>query len=118
MTVPVIIEFGIDPHAAVATNMMALIFMSLGGSLPFARKDLLELCLLPVCIALTLVGSANRCAAVAPCSSASTPVDDCPRDDCSRGVFVDKKRQLGTNQHPRIEQQKTSRLSRDSQSQR
>jgi uncharacterized protein len=58
MTVPVMIEFGIDPHVAVATNMMALIFMSLGGSLPFARKGLLEHRLLPVCSALTLVGSA------------------------------------------------------------
>ena len=57
ITVPVMIEFGIDPHVAVATNMMALIFMSLGGSLPFARKGLLERHLLPVCIALTLVGS-------------------------------------------------------------
>jgi hypothetical protein len=38
ITVPVMIEFGIDPHVAVATNMMALIFMSLGGSLPLLRR--------------------------------------------------------------------------------
>lgn len=58
ITVPVLIEFGIDPHIAVATNMMALIFMSLGGSLPFARKGILEKRLLPLCIILTLIGSA------------------------------------------------------------
>lgn len=58
ITVPVMIEFGVDPHVAVATNMMALIFMSLGGSLPFARKGVLELRLLPFSVALTLVGSA------------------------------------------------------------
>jgi uncharacterized membrane protein YfcA len=58
ITVPAMIEFGIDPRIAVATNMMARIFMSLGGSLPFARKGALERSLLPVSIALTLVGSA------------------------------------------------------------
>jgi uncharacterized membrane protein YfcA len=58
ITVPVLIEFGIDPHVAVATNMMALMFMSLGGSLPFARKGVLKRRLLPACILLTLIGSA------------------------------------------------------------
>jgi uncharacterized membrane protein YfcA len=50
-------EFGIDPYIAVATNMMALIFMSLGGSPPFVRKGVVDRRLLPACIALTLVGS-------------------------------------------------------------
>jgi hypothetical protein len=36
------IEFGIDPHVAVATNMTALIFMGLGGALPFARNGVIE----------------------------------------------------------------------------
>jgi uncharacterized membrane protein YfcA len=58
ITVPVMIEFGIDPHVAVATNMMALIFMSLGGSLPFARKGVVARRVLPLSIALTMVGSA------------------------------------------------------------
>jgi hypothetical protein len=42
ITVPVMIAFGVEPHVAVATNMMALIFMSVGGSLPFARKGVVE----------------------------------------------------------------------------
>jgi uncharacterized membrane protein YfcA len=57
ITVPVMIEFGIDPHVAIATNMMALIFMSLGGSLPFARKGVVKQRLLPISIVLTLIGS-------------------------------------------------------------
>jgi uncharacterized membrane protein YfcA len=58
ITVPVMIAVGIEPHIAVATNMMALIFMSVGGSLPFARKGVLERRLLPLSIVLTLIGSA------------------------------------------------------------
>jgi uncharacterized membrane protein YfcA len=52
-----LITMGIEPHVAVATNMMALIFMSAGGSLPFARKGVIERRLLPVSIGLTVVGS-------------------------------------------------------------
>jgi hypothetical protein len=36
------IAMGIEPHVAVATNMMALIFMRVGGSLPFAQKGVIE----------------------------------------------------------------------------
>jgi uncharacterized protein len=57
ITVPVMIEVGIDPHVAVATNMMALVFMSAGGSLPFARKGMIERPRLPVFVVLTLIGS-------------------------------------------------------------
>jgi uncharacterized protein len=58
ITVPVLIAFGIEPHVAVATNMLALIFLSTGGSLPFARKDVIERRILPLGIILTVVGSA------------------------------------------------------------
>src|ERR1700683_1314857 len=51
------IALGVEPHVAVATNMMALIFMSVGGSLPFAQKGVIERRLLPVSIALTVIGS-------------------------------------------------------------
>jgi uncharacterized protein len=37
LTVPVMLSFGFEPHVAVATNMLALIFLSLGGTLPFLR---------------------------------------------------------------------------------
>ena len=58
ITVPVMIALGVEPHAAVATNMMALIFMSVGGSLPFAREGIVERRLLPLAVILTLIGSA------------------------------------------------------------
>jgi uncharacterized protein len=57
ITVPVMIQFGIEPHVAVATNMLALMFMSVGGSLAFARKGVLVGKLLPINILLTIVGS-------------------------------------------------------------
>src|SRR5580700_136733 len=42
ITIPVLLQFGIEPRTAVATNMLALTLLSFGGLLPFA---------------LTLVGS-------------------------------------------------------------
>jgi uncharacterized membrane protein YfcA len=58
ITVPVLIAFGVEPHVAVATNMLALVFMSAGGSLPFARKGVIERSILPLGIILTVAGSA------------------------------------------------------------
>jgi uncharacterized protein len=58
ITVPVMIQFGIEPHVAVATNMLALVFMSIGGSLPFAQKGVLSRERLPSLIAVTIIGSA------------------------------------------------------------
>jgi uncharacterized membrane protein YfcA len=58
ITVPVLIAFGVEPHVAVATNMLALVFMSAGGSLPFARKGVIERRILPLGIILTVAGSA------------------------------------------------------------
>src|ERR1700722_16859039 len=57
ITVPAMFQFGIDPRVAVATNMFALTFMSIGGSLPFLRGNDLNRARLPVLIALTLAGS-------------------------------------------------------------
>jgi uncharacterized membrane protein YfcA len=58
ITVPVMFQFGIDPRVAVATNMFALTFMSVGGTLPFLRGDVLNRRRLPGLIAATLAGSA------------------------------------------------------------
>jgi uncharacterized protein len=57
ITVPVMIQLGIEPHVAIATNMLALTFMSVGGSLAFARKGVPVGRSLPVNILLTVVGS-------------------------------------------------------------
>ena len=57
------IAVGIEAHVAMATNMMALIFMSAGGALPFARKGVIERRLLPLAITLTVAAPAS-----VPCS--------------------------------------------------
>jgi uncharacterized protein len=58
ITVPAMIAVGIEPHAAVATNMLALIFLSVGGSLSFNGKGVIERRILPLGIILTVLGSA------------------------------------------------------------
>jgi uncharacterized membrane protein YfcA len=57
ITVPVMIAMGIEAHVAVATNMLALTFMSVGGSLPFIGKDVLSRSRLLPSIVLTIIGS-------------------------------------------------------------
>jgi uncharacterized protein len=57
ITVPTMIVVGIEPHVAVATNMLALIFLSVGGSLSFKGKGVIDLPVLPVGLILTVIGS-------------------------------------------------------------
>lgn len=58
ITVPVMIQLGVAPHTAVATNMFALTFMSLGGTLPFFHTGALNRRRLPILAVLTMLGSA------------------------------------------------------------
>lgn len=58
ITVPVMIAVGIEAHVAIATNMLALVFLSLGGSLSFKGKGVIENRVLPLAISLTVIGSA------------------------------------------------------------
>ena len=51
------IQFGIEPHVAIATNMLALVFMSAGGSLAFVRRGVLVRRILPANILVTVAGS-------------------------------------------------------------
>jgi uncharacterized membrane protein YfcA len=57
ITVPVMFQFGVDPRVAVATNMFALIFMSIGGTLPFLKSNVIDRSRLPALVLLTLFGS-------------------------------------------------------------
>lgn len=57
ITVPAMFQFGIEPRTAIATNMLALTFMSIGGTLPFLGKSAINRRRLPLLIALTLAGS-------------------------------------------------------------
>ncbi len=58
ITVPAMIAVGIEPHVAVATNMLALVFLSAGGSLSFKGKGVIDRRVLPLGIVLTVIGSA------------------------------------------------------------
>jgi hypothetical protein len=57
ITVPVMIALGIEAHVAIATNMLALTFMSAGGSLPFIGRGVLSGSRLLPSIVLTIIGS-------------------------------------------------------------
>ncbi len=58
ITIPVMLQFGIDPRVATATNMLALTFMSVGGALPFIGKGAFDRERLPLFVGLTLLSSA------------------------------------------------------------
>ena len=58
ITVPAMFQFHLDPRTAVATNMFALTFMSMGGALPFLRGQAVDRKRLPLLIELTIAGSA------------------------------------------------------------
>jgi hypothetical protein len=57
ITVPAMLQFHIEPRTALATNMFALTFMSLGGAFPFLRGQAADRGRLPLLTALTLAGS-------------------------------------------------------------
>jgi uncharacterized protein len=57
ITVPAMLQFGIEPRSAVATNMLALTLMSIGGSLSFRGRNIIDRRRLPLLIILTLGGS-------------------------------------------------------------
>jgi uncharacterized membrane protein YfcA len=57
ITVPAMISLGLEAHIAVETNMMALTFMSIGGSLPFIGHRVIHRSHLPMSVLLTVAGS-------------------------------------------------------------
>lgn len=57
ITIPVMLQYGMEPRTAVATNMFALVLLSLGGALPFARTPAMDRPRLPLQTGLTLAGS-------------------------------------------------------------
>ena len=58
IAVPVMFQFGIDPRVAVATNMFGLVFMSIGGTLPFVRQKKIDYRKVSPFIVLTIISSA------------------------------------------------------------
>lgn len=64
IAVPVMFQFGIDPRVAVATNMFALVFMSVGGTIPFLRQGKIEFHRISPLVAITIIASALGAAIV------------------------------------------------------
>jgi uncharacterized membrane protein YfcA len=58
IAVPVMFQIGIEPKVAVATNMFGLVFMSIGGTIPFVRKGAIDLSKISPLIVLTIISSA------------------------------------------------------------
>ena len=58
ITVPAMFQIGVDPRVAVATNMFGLVFMSIGGTIPFVRQRKIDYSKLSPFIILTLISSA------------------------------------------------------------
>lgn len=57
ITVPVMIQLGLESHSAVATNMFALVFLSAGGLAPFFKNRMVLRRELPLMTILTIGGS-------------------------------------------------------------
>ena len=58
IAVPAMFQVGIDEKVAIATNMFGLVFMAIGGTIPFLRQGKIEVGKLTPLIVLTLIGSA------------------------------------------------------------
>ncbi len=58
IAVPAMFQAGIEPRTAVATNMFALVFMAVGGTIPFVRQKRIAYRRITPLIILTIVSSA------------------------------------------------------------
>jgi len=58
IAVPAMFQVGIEPRVAVATNMFALVFMSVGGAVPFIRQKRVSYAKIWPLVLLTIVSSA------------------------------------------------------------
>ena len=70
IAVPVMFQLGIEPRVAVATNMFALVFMSVGGAVPFIRQGRIDYKKISPLVLLTIVSSAIGAALVGIISGA------------------------------------------------
>lgn len=64
IAVPAMFQVGVDPKVAVATNMFGLVFMAVGGTIPFLRQGKIDVKRISPLVGLTLIGSALGAALV------------------------------------------------------
>ena len=74
ITVPVMFQFGIEPRAAVATNMFGLTFMAIGATIPFLKQGAINIKKVSPLIVFTVVGSAIGAALVGFISDKTMPI--------------------------------------------
>jgi uncharacterized membrane protein YfcA len=70
IAVPAMFQAGMEPREAVATNMFALLFMAIGGTIPFARQGKIDYPRLRPLVILTIISSAIGAALVGIISGA------------------------------------------------
>src|SRR4051794_2541528 len=58
IAVPVMFQVGIDEKVAVATNMFGLTFMSVGATIPFVRRGMIDYRKVSPLVVLTIISSA------------------------------------------------------------
>ncbi|MGE3466212.1 MAG: sulfite exporter TauE/SafE family protein [Pyrinomonadaceae bacterium] len=58
IAVPAMFQVGIDAKTAVATNMFGLVFMSIGGAIPFIRQKRIDFAKVTPFIVITVIASA------------------------------------------------------------
>lgn len=58
INVPAMFQLGIEPKVAVATNMFGLVFMAVGGTIPFVREKRIDYVRTWPLVSITLVSSA------------------------------------------------------------
>lgn len=71
ITVPLMFQFGIEPRVAVATNMFALVFMAIGGTIPFLKARTISFSKVTPLAVITFFGSAIGALIVGIISDAS-----------------------------------------------
>src|SRR5829696_1043491 len=64
ITVPVMFQFGIPEKEAVATNMFGLVFMAIGGTIPFVRARVINFRRTSPLVIMTIISSAIGAALV------------------------------------------------------
>lgn len=74
ITVPLMFQFGIEPRVAVATNMFGLVFMAIGGTIPFLKERTISFSKVTPLAVITFVGSAIGAFIVGIISDASIKI--------------------------------------------
>ena len=88
ISVPVMFQFGVDPKVAVATNMFGLVFMGIGGTIPFIKKRTIDYVKISPYIVLNAGRFGDRCTARRSRQLSGDKADRLDRDDLRCDIFA------------------------------